>query len=95
MVTVDWSDPALQAILACADGSKAWKLVDTYLAPIRDEIWQRRRAAMPKRGGRRTASQRAEAAKLMAEALEEGRRMREEIEMEEEMMKRLAKSVRH
>ena len=92
MVTVDWSDPALQAIIACPDGTRAWTMLGTYLQPLRDAIWAKRRAVQPKRGGRRTASQRAEAAKQMAEALEEGRRFREEVEMEEAMMKRL---VRH
>ena len=57
-IQIDWSDPALRAILACEDGSKAWKMVDTYLGPIRDAIWAKRRSIRPKRGGRRTASQR-------------------------------------
>jgi hypothetical protein len=90
-IPIDWSDPALQAILACPDGSQAWKMVDTYLGPIRDAIWAKRRAARPKRGGRRTASQREAGQKLLAEALEEGRRMREDVEMEEEMLRRLNK----
>ncbi len=90
-MVIDWDDPTVQAILACPDGSQAWKMLDTYLKPVRDEIFAKRRAVRPKRGGRRTASQRERAQKLLAEAVEETRRMREDFEMEEEMMRQLAK----
>ena len=40
MVVIDWDDPALREILACADGSRAWKMLVAYLTPIRDAIGQ-------------------------------------------------------
>ena len=94
MVVIDWDDPALREILACADGSRAWKMLVAYLTPIRDAIWAKRREVRPKRGGRRTASQREASAKLLAEALAEAASMRAEVEMMEEVEMRLAKPRR-
>jgi hypothetical protein len=61
MVTIDWGAAAVRAILDCLDGKQAWRLLLEYVAPyrgqrieIRDAIWERRQAAMPQRGGRRT-----------------------------------------
>ena len=39
-MVIDWDDPTVQAILACPDGSQAWKMLDTYLKPVRDEIFE-------------------------------------------------------
>jgi hypothetical protein len=95
MVVIDWDDPALQAILTCREGGRAWKLLGEYLEPVRDTIWSKRREGLPKRGGRRSASQREADEKLLAEALEESRRMREEVEWEEEMLRQVAKTRKH
>jgi hypothetical protein len=89
MVLIDWDDPEVQAILACRDGGQAWKLLVACLVPVRDAIWARRRECLPKRGGRRSASQREAGAKLLAEAMAEAASMRAEVEMEAEMMRSL------
>jgi len=89
MVEINWDDPAVQAILTCREGGQAWKLLVAYVEPIREAIWAKRRAVRPKRGGRRTASQREAGQKLMAAVLEETRRIREDVEMEEQMLRQL------
>jgi hypothetical protein len=90
-MVIDWGDPALQAILTCREGDQAWKMLVAYLTPIRDAIWAKRREVRPKRGGRRTASQREASAKLLADALAESASLRAEVEMMAELEMRLAK----
>ena len=71
--------PALREILACADGSRAWKMLVAYLTPIRDAIWAKRREVRPKRGGRTRRVKGT--SNCLQEALAEAASMRAEVEI--------------